>query len=373
MEGRITGPHEHDLDYLERAAALGRKGWGQVHPNPMVGCLLVKDDHVVGEGYHAVYGGPHAEVEALRNAGDNARGSTAYVSLEPCSHHGKTPPCVEALLGAGVRRVVFGASDPGIRASGGGAWLASRGVSVTGPVFSQERWRAENPFFFHDHPDRPFVAVKLAASLDGAISEAPGQQTAVTGPEAQAAVQRLRGGYDAVLVGSGTWRADDPRLDARGTPSPRVQPYRVFLDGQGDFPETAASLAVAEGGGVVLITTSSGRTRLSERLQGRADIITVPTTEGGGDGWLDLEAALVALRSKGINSVLCEGGGYLASALLRGGFVDRLYWFLAPTVLGEQGVRALPDLARDELGTWRAVEPPTLHGSDTLHVYDKVI
>ena len=180
-----------DLRHLQRALEIGRRGWGRVHPNPTVGCVLVRDGEVVGEGWHSDLGGPHAEVHALREAGERARGATVYVSLEPCDHFGRTPPCSAALLDAGVARVVYGAADPGEVSSGGADRLRAGGVDVVGPVLDLRDARRENPAFFFNHERKAtFVALKLAQTLDGRIAEAPGRRTAITGPEARREARR---------------------------------------------------------------------------------------------------------------------------------------------------------------------------------------
>ncbi|MEJ2541000.1 MAG: bifunctional diaminohydroxyphosphoribosylaminopyrimidine deaminase/5-amino-6-(5-phosphoribosylamino)uracil reductase RibD, partial [Gemmatimonadota bacterium] len=228
---RVETVTDADRAYLERAALLGRLGWGGVHPNPLVGCVRVRDGGVVGEGWHEEFGGPHAETRALERAGPSAEGATAYVSLEPCRHQGKTPACTRALLSSGVRRVVYGAADPGPESGGGGAELAAAGVEVAGPVFGPERAWSENPAF-HDWvgSGRTHVSVKLALSLDGGIARAAGERTRLTGEEARAEVHRLRGGFDGILVGRETARVDDPLLTVREAPLKRPAPVRVLLD-----------------------------------------------------------------------------------------------------------------------------------------------
>ncbi|HVH13374.1 MAG TPA: bifunctional diaminohydroxyphosphoribosylaminopyrimidine deaminase/5-amino-6-(5-phosphoribosylamino)uracil reductase RibD, partial [Longimicrobium sp.] len=216
---------EQDRAFVRRAIELAWRGWGRVAPNPLVGCVIVRDDgEVVGEGWHSEYGQAHAEVEALRAAGEAARGATAYVSLEPCSHHGKTPPCTDALIAAGVRSVVFGGFDPNPRARGGAEVLRAAEIDVAGGV-EEAAVRDQNAVFFHAHSpagaDRPFVALKLAMSLDARIADRDGGSVWITGPEARAETHRLRAGYDAVAVGIGTARADDPQLTVRDIPVPR--------------------------------------------------------------------------------------------------------------------------------------------------------
>ncbi|HEY7767863.1 bifunctional diaminohydroxyphosphoribosylaminopyrimidine deaminase/5-amino-6-(5-phosphoribosylamino)uracil reductase RibD, partial [Longimicrobium sp.] len=203
----MTEVTEQDRGWMRRAIALAANGWGRVAPNPMVGCVIVRDGEVVGEGWHTEYGRPHAEPEALLAAGEQARGATAYVSLEPCSHWGKTPPCTDALIAAGVRRVVFGGFDPNPKASGGADVLRAAGIDAVGGVEAQAV-RDQNAIFFHAHSplgaERPFIALKLAMSLDARIADRDGRSVWITGEESRAEVHRLRAGYDAVAVGIGT-------------------------------------------------------------------------------------------------------------------------------------------------------------------------
>lgn len=359
-----------DAGYLGRALELGRRGWGQVHPNPLVGCVIVKDGAVVGEGHHAHFGGPHAEIVALEAARSRAEGATAYVSLEPCRHQGKTPPCADALVQAGVGRVVFGAREPGLEEGGGAEVLRGAGVEVLGPVYSDRVGRAENPAFFHRAThETPYVALKLAMSLDGRIAEKPGVRTAVTDTEAQRESHRLRTGFDAVMVGAGTVRADDPRLTPRLVAPGREMPRRILLDAEGSVPSDAAVFEDREQAPVHVFVGTEVSEAAMERLEAAgAHVHPVPETGTG----LDLGAVLRVCRELGIGSILCEGGARLAGSLLREGLVQRLYLFVAPVTYGAEGVPAfLPEAG--ELG-WEAFEPafePRLFGRDTLIVLDR--
>ncbi|MEQ8331205.1 MAG: bifunctional diaminohydroxyphosphoribosylaminopyrimidine deaminase/5-amino-6-(5-phosphoribosylamino)uracil reductase RibD [Longimicrobiales bacterium] len=359
-----------DRAWLERARGLGRRGWGHVHPNPMVGCVLVRDGRVVGEGWHEVFGGPHAEIVALEAAGAEAEGATAFVSLEPCNHHGKTPPCADALLRAGVGRVVYGAADPGPASSGGGARLAAEGVDVAGPLWSRPEAVAENPAFFHNAvSDRPFVALKLAMSLDGGIAAAAGEATGVTGPEARDRVHALRSGFDAVLVGSTTARVDDPLLTVRHAPAGRVAPRRLVLDARARLPTTARMLRDVAEAPVHVFTGPEATEADLERLEGAgAHVHPVPA---GPDGRLDLPAVLDDCAALGLRSILCEGGGRLGSALLAGRHVQRLILLVAPVVFGPDRVPAFPD-ASVSLTGFRPTLTPERLGRDTLLVLDRV-
>ena len=357
---------EEDLSFLERAVELGRRGWGRVSPNPMVGCVVVRKGEVVGEGWHRELGGPHAEVHALAEAGERARGATAYTSLEPCAHMGRTPPCTGALLDAGVARVVFGAADPGAGA-GGAAMLRAAGMRVDGPVFSSAHAASHSPAFFHVARNAsPYVALKLALSLDGRISRA-GEQTGLTGPPAREHVHYLRAGFDAIMVGANTMNIDDPRLTARGRPEPRRAPDRIVLDSLARMAPEARLLRDGRGGRVRVFTGAEAPADRVRALRQRgATVHAVPRSAGG----LDLGAVLGTCYGAGLTSILCEGGGVLASSLLREGRVQRLYLFLAPLTLGSGSVPAFPGLDDSAWEGWRPAGSPTALGRDLLWVLD---
>ncbi len=359
-----------DLRYLERAVELGRRGWGWVHPNPMVGCVVVRDGMVVGEGWHKVYGGPHAELVALAAAGPLAKGATCYVSLEPCRHHGRTPPCTQALLEAGIRRVIFGAADPGEKSGGGARVLREAGVEVMGPVFSTwDAWQ-ENPAFFYlaAYPP-PFVAVKLAQTLDGRIAESPDRPTAITGPEALREAHRLRCGFDGVMVGRRTVLADDPALTVRYGLACRKPPARIVLDSQARVPPTARLFHDADQVPVVVFVGLDAPEGRLGALRGAGAVIRrVPRGPEG----LSLPAVLEGLEELGIRTVLCEGGGRLAGSLLRERRAARLHVFLAPFVLGEGAVPAWPAGASGEVWEgWAPGPAPVRFGRDVLVTYDR--
>ena len=363
-----TSPEDHA--YLQRALELGRRGWGQVQPNPLVGCVIVKGGETVGEGYHAVFGGPHAEIAALEKATHRAEGATAYVSLEPCRHQGKTAPCAGALLGAGVQRVVFGARDPGAQSGGGAEVLRAGGVEVVGPVWSDQTGRSENPAFFHTtRHETPFVALKLAMSMDGRIAARAGERTRVTGGDAERESHRLRSGFDAIMVGAGTVRADDPRLTPRLSPARRDMPRRILLDAAGTLPLEAAIFEDSEQAPVHIFVAADVSEAAMERLEeAGAHVHPVATSEAG----LDLEAVLAVCWDLGIQSILCEGGARLAASLLREKLVQRLYLFVAPTTFGSEGVEAfLADAGDLDWNDFEPARPPEPFGRDTLIVLDR--
>lgn len=319
-----------DRAFMRRALALARRGWGQVSPNPLVGAVVVRDGLVVGEGFHARHGGDHAEVVALRAAGDAARGATLYVTLEPCSHHGKTPPCTEAVLRAGIARVVAACGDPDPNASGGLAFLAERGVDCTLGVEEEAARELNAPFLFRFASDRPWVTLKLALSLDGAIADHTRRPGWLTNDRSRREVHRMRAGVDAVAVGIGTALTDDPALTVRAGRPPRRAPVRVVFDRAGRLPVASALASTAREVPVVVCTAEPDGARA--RALAAAGVELVPAA--------DLPAALRALRARGIHSVLVEGGAGIAGALLRHGLVDRLVIFQAPVILGEGALGA---------------------------------
>lgn len=361
---------DDDLGWLDRAFLLGRQGWGRVHPNPMVGCVLVRSKRVLAEGWHREFGGPHAEVDALECTGEDAAGSTAYVSLEPCSHRGKTPACTDALVRAGVQRVVYAVADPGSEAGGGGAALGAAGIQVDGPVWPPAVGRRENPMFFHGSAtEQPFVAVKLAVSLDGQIAEAPGQRTSVTGPAALRAAHELRAGFDAVMVGSVTARVDDPRLTVReGNVTPGVLPARVVLDSRASLVETSALFREQEGRLIVFVSKTAHEGEIERLERAGAEVHPVPAARGG----LHLGEVINVSSETGIRSILCEGGGRLASSLIAEGLARRLYLLQAPCVLGSAGVPAFPGpFPEGSWGRWLPAFDPERLGDDVLTVYER--
>ncbi|MBT8395763.1 MAG: bifunctional diaminohydroxyphosphoribosylaminopyrimidine deaminase/5-amino-6-(5-phosphoribosylamino)uracil reductase RibD [Gemmatimonadetes bacterium] len=360
-----------DWGFLRRAMGIGRQGWGRVHPNPMVGCVLVKDGEIVAEGWHEEVGGPHAEAHALSRAGHAARGATAYVSLEPCDHYGRTPPCSEALIEAGISCVVYGASDPGPASAGGDQTLREGGVEVIGPVLSPEQSRAENPaFFFNQEHGATYVALKLAQTLDGRIASGPGTRTPITGEESQRETHRLRAGFDAIMVGSNTVLVDDPLLTVRGDLPFRKQPSRIILDSDAEIPDTARLFEDVHDSPVIVFCSETAPDGAVRRLQDAGGTVQrVPKAEVG----LSMDAVLSVCWERGIRSIFCEGGGILGSSLIESGWARRLFLFVAPFVLGERAVPAFPGLASE--GVWKAwqpVETARVFGRDVLLTFDRI-
>ncbi len=311
---------------MARAVDLAARGLGRTSPNPVVGCVVL-DEHgaLVGEGFHEQAGGPHAEVNALRAAGERARGGTAVVTLEPCRHTGRTGPCTQALLAAGVARVVIGVSDPTAAAGGGAEELRAAGVEVVTGVGIEAATHVNRAWLHAVATGRPFVTWKLATTLDGRTAAADGTSRWITGPQARAAVHALRSHRDAVLVGAGTLRADDPHLAVRGLPG-AAQPLRVVIDSAATIPLTARVLDDAATSLVVV-----DRDRDASRLTAAGvDVLAVPRDARG----LDLHAVLAGLHERGIRSVLLEGGAHLAASFVAADLVDEVVAHIAPALLG---------------------------------------
>ncbi|WP_373064022.1 bifunctional diaminohydroxyphosphoribosylaminopyrimidine deaminase/5-amino-6-(5-phosphoribosylamino)uracil reductase RibD [Gemmatimonas sp.] len=351
-----------DVRFMRRALELAERGAGRVSPNPKVGAVIVRDGAVVGEGWHAEYGQFHAEVAALQQAGVQARGATAYVSLEPCNHTGKTGPCSDALIAAGVSRVVFAAHDPNQKAAGGAARLASAGIEVFGGVLERDALDQNAPFFFAaSGADRPFVTLKLALSIDGAIVDASRQPGWLTGDEARAAVHMLRAESDAIAVGIGTALADDPALTVRLAAAPRRPPLRVVFDRAARLPLTSQLVHTARD--LPLLDFTNGSRPDAEAALRAVGVETV-TVGSAVD-------ALRHLGTRGIRHLLVEGGAALASSLLEAGLVDRLVIFQAPVILGAGALSAFaafPSQRAAQAPRYRVVEREAL-GADLMTVY----
>lgn len=325
------------------ALGLARRGLGNVWPNPAVGCVIVKDGRVVARGWTQPGGRPHAETEALARAGEAARGGTAYVTLEPCCHWGRTPPCADALIAAGLRRVVVGVEDPDPRVAGGGvARLRHAELTVDVGLCEAEAAEVNAGFFSRVRLGRPLVTLKLATSLDGRIATASGESRWITGPAARDRTHRLRAEHDAILVGTGTALADDPQLTCRLPGLEHRSPVRIVLDRQLRLPLSARLIAEARQVPTWLITPLSGDPGKQQQLRGAGVEIIDGAPDAGGQ--LDLAAALRRLGERGLTRLLVEGGGRLAAALLRAGLVDRLVWLHAPLLLGGDGVPAVGTL-----------------------------
>ncbi|WP_093839387.1 bifunctional diaminohydroxyphosphoribosylaminopyrimidine deaminase/5-amino-6-(5-phosphoribosylamino)uracil reductase RibD [Streptomyces aidingensis] len=322
---------------MRRAIELAARGLGHTRPNPVVGCVILgPDGEVAGEGWHRRAGGPHAEVHALAEAGEAARGGTAVVTLEPCNHTGRTGPCARALLAAGITRVVYAVPDPTADARGGAATLAAAGAEVSGGLLRAEAEAVNAAWLTAVRLGRPLVHWKYAATLDGRTAAADGTSRWITSAASRADVHRLRAESDAVLVGSGTLRADDPHLAVRGVPG-AAQPLRVALDTEAAVVKPGAR--ILDGAAPTLIAVAddlpAGRTATPG-----AEVVRLPRADGGRG--LSLPALLAELHRREIRSVLLEGGPVLAGAFAAAGLIDRVTGYLAPALLGA-GPQALGD------------------------------
>ncbi|QPM90080.1 bifunctional diaminohydroxyphosphoribosylaminopyrimidine deaminase/5-amino-6-(5-phosphoribosylamino)uracil reductase RibD [Pseudooceanicola algae] len=343
----IVGATKAEDDrYLALALSLGRRGQGQTWPNPAVGCVIVANGRVVGRGWTSPGGRPHAEVQALAQAGPNARGATAYVSLEPCAHHGRTPPCAEALIAAGIVRVVAPLEDVDPRVEGKGfAMLRAAGIAVTTGVRAAEAAQDHAGFFLNREQGRPLLTLKLALTLDGRIATATGESQWITGPEARRQVHAMRARHDAVMVGAGTARIDDPSLTVRGLGVTR-QPVRVVVSRRIDLPLMGHLARTAKDIPVWICHGRDADPSLVEAWQGLGATL-LPCEVSGRQ--LEVASVLGALGTAGLTRVFCEGGGALAATLLGADLVDELVVMSAGLLLGAEGRPALGAMGIDRL------------------------
>jgi len=355
-----------DIHYMQHALRLAQRGLGQTWPNPSVGAVIVKDNEVLGYGVTARSGRPHAETLALAEAGENARGATLYVSLEPCVHQGQTPPCTKAIIDAGIKRVVAACEDPNPQVAGKGfAQLRAAGIEVLTGVCEAQAHALNEGFFSLIKRKRPFVALKLATSLDGKVATSAGESKWITSEHARQKGQALRGIYDAILTGIHTVLADDPELTCRLPGRQTNSPQRVVMDGRLRIPIDAKALPAW------IFTSEAGVEEHGEKMRALAEkeatVFTVPIKSGH----LSITAVMDKLAQKGVTRLLVETGGTLATAFLHEGVVDRLYWFRAPLVIGEHGagvIRAF-DMPLKELPRYALAGIERL-GDDVLEIYD---
>lgn len=347
---------------MAAALALGERGRLTAPPNPWVGCVVVGDGEVVGRGFHRAPGEPHAEVAALAEAGERARGATVFVTLEPCAHHGRTPPCAPALAEAGVTRVVVALLDPDPRVAGQGVeQLRAAGVAVEVGTGATDAAAALASYLHHRRTGRPLCVLKAAISLDGRTAAADGSSRWITGPEARADTHRLRAESQAVVVGAGTALADRPSLTARGLYPPAPQPLRVLLDARGRVPADGPLFDSTLAATLVFTTGLARKEAVKAWLEAGADVEEVPLSPDGTG--VDLAPALEVLGGRGVLQALVEGGATLHGALVRAGLADRMVLYVGGLLLGEAGrpLLAGPGPSTiDEAPHWRVVSTRAL-------------
>lgn len=356
-----VGPH--DERFMAAAIRLARWHTGQTSTNPSVGCLIVRDGVIVGRGVTALGGRPHAEPQALADAGELARGATAYVTLEPCSHHGKTPPCAEALIAYGVARVVIAVTDPDPRVSGRGiALLRAAGIEVDAGVLEEEGRGALAGYLTRQTKNRPYVTLKLAVSIDGMIGREGGGQMAITGPAARAQVHSLRAETDAILVGIGTAIADDPLLTVRTPGLESQSPIRIVLDPGLELPLTSKLVRSARDVPVIVVARPEMDEARAAPLRS-AGVEILPCDP------YHPEVLLPALASRGIASLLVEGGAKTARLFLEAGLVDRIQLYQGPGTIGEGGIES--PLQKADMPSGFAHKGTFIFGEDRLDEYER--
>ncbi len=326
--------NENNQKYMQQALHLAKLAIGKTSPNPVVGAVIVKDEQIVGEGYHQKAGTPHAEVHALRQAGEKARGATIYVSLEPCSHYGCTPPCADALIEAGLKKAVIATLDPNPQVAGKGIQkLLDAGIEVELGVLEAQARQMNEKFFQYIKTKRPLVAIKTAMTLDGKIASNCGDSRWITGEDARNYVHQLRGTYDAILVGIGTVLKDDPMLNVRLANSDYHDPIRIIIDSHLEIPLYSQIVATSQQQKSIIFCAKDADQARQNRLEAAGcEVQRINSC----DGRLVLEEVLDFLGEMKLCSLLVEGGGTINAALLENGLADKVYWFIAPKIIGGQ-------------------------------------
>jgi diaminohydroxyphosphoribosylaminopyrimidine deaminase / 5-amino-6-(5-phosphoribosylamino)uracil reductase len=370
--GRTASPGDQRFDQnaMRAALVLARRGLGTVWPNPAVGCVIVSDGRVAGRGWTQPGGRPHGETEALCRAGAAARGATAYVSLEPCCHWGRTPPCTDTLIAAGVRRVVVAIEDPDPRVAGQGlSRLRAAGLVVETGLCAEEAAEVNAGFLCRLRLGRPLVTLKLATSLDGRIATRLGESQWITGPPARERAHALRGAHDAIMVGTGTVLADNPQLTCRLPGLHDRSPVRVVIDRHLRIPPTMRLISEARDVPTWIITLPSADPIRRQTL--RDGGVTVIEVDPAGDGTIDLGTALGVLGERGVTRLLVEGGGRLAAALAHARLIDRLVWVHAPLLIGNDGTPGIAAFGLDRLAEAPQFEhlSTEMAGSDVMTVF----
>jgi diaminohydroxyphosphoribosylaminopyrimidine deaminase / 5-amino-6-(5-phosphoribosylamino)uracil reductase len=364
---------ERDAEFMRRALDLARGGAGFTSPNPLVGAVLVRENEVVGAGYHQRYGGPHAEVHALDAAGDRARGATLYVTLEPCCVSGRTPPCTDALIRAGVARVILPVNDPNPAVSGRGVeQLRDAGIEVDRGLLEAEAVRLNAPYFRYRQKGLPLVTLKLAMSIDGRVRPPAGGPRWTSSEASRRHVHEMRSTTDCVMVGAGTMVTDDPRLTDRRNDRPARQPDRLVVDTHLRTPANASMLGESMGRTIFVCGETASRQRRSAMEGNGALVWSVPERAGR----VDLRAAMQRCAESGMLSVLAEGGPTVATSLINEGLVDRVAFFVAPRLYGAGGLPAFAELGpaggstngqlRFENASWRQIGGDYLFEADLV-------
>lgn len=335
---------------MKIALSLAKRGLGTTFPNPAVGCVIVQGDHVIGRGWTQPGGRPHAETEALNSCVESPEGATAYVTLEPCAHHGETPPCAQALVDAGIARVVFAIPDPDPRVNGGGQKILTKaGLEVSARVLAQEGEEVNAGFLKSRNENKPLVTLKIAASMDAKTATVSGQSKWITGAEARRAGHMLRANHDAILIGIGTALADDPELTCRIKGLEHRSPIRIVADSRLRLPLTSKLVKTANHIPLWIVTAEGNdKTRVQAFLDLGVELIE---TRAGVAGLPDISEALTGLCERGITRLLVEGGAHLAASLIREKQVDRLEWFSANKLIGGDGLSALKSIGLEQLDT----------------------
>lgn len=351
---KINGSEKYDNaakiiheSHMDAALNLAQRGLGNVWPNPAVGCVIVKNNRVIGRGWTAFGGRPHAETEALRNAGQDVLGSTVYVTLEPCNHYGKTPPCVDALIDAGIKKIVIATLDPDDRVSGKGIKrLENAGIDVEVGIAQAQAEKINQGFFLRVGNSRPFITLKMATTLDGKIATQSGESKWITGELSRKFSHKLRACHDAVLVGSGTVVADNPSLICRLPGFQNKHKLRIIVDGRLRTPLNGELAQTAKEVPVLIYTHSKNKKQKIKKLESLGVKIVVLEKNGK---HLDIKELMKEISSLGITRLLIEGGGVLNSSLMANDLVDEIAWFRSPCILGNDGVPAIENLGLDKL------------------------
>jgi len=359
----MRGMNDIDAEWMAEALRLARLGEGLTRPNPPVGAVVVKGGKIIGRGYHRKAGGPHAEIYALQQAGPRASGATLYVTLEPCSSWGRTPPCTDAILAAGLKRVVCAVADPNPKHAGKGFTLLCRaGLTVECGVGAVEGLEILRPFTSSMLRSRPYLTVKLATSLDGRIADSSGCSQWISGPKARMRVQGLRRRVDAIMVGAGTVIKDDPSLLPR--PAKGRKPYRIIVDAMGRVTPQSRVFTDEFAACTILATTKRCPERQREAYtEYGARVIVLPSSGAR----VSLTALIKTLHAQGIMHVVCEGGGVLVGSLLKASLVDEMVMFVAPVILGAQGFASIGAVS------WALAKAPRMKLVESSRVGDDVM